>query len=145
MFIGCAMNDNGDGSEPSQETTEETFDVVALDGNDETIADLDQIEKDFHYKDENGSIYPIFYKKIRINNIVYTVKDHAYDKYDIYTVTDGIYYRNKNCDKYYFLNSTNPPNFQDFIDPQKNVSIIFILYKGKEEKAISFSDLYKKI
>jgi hypothetical protein len=124
-FMGC--------SPATGEIPEETFEVIALDDDGNIIADIEKINAEFNYGWSGTSyIRPYFYKKIRVNNKIYTAN-----------VSSNIELGTFN-EEYFFINSTNNTIPIDFIDFYKGISTI-IYSIGDENTTITFSDLYEEV
>ncbi len=123
MFIGCAQS-IGD--------IPETFKVIALDDKCNTIADTDMVNKQFSQSLNEGDnfVYPRFYKHIKINNVLYTVKNTV-------KTGDEIGYNEKYY-RYYLKSSFNYLSFKDFYN-----GTLITQYNNGPLK-ISFSDLYEE-
>lgn len=147
-FMGCNMNAGESPeiptSETTEETTEEAFEIFALDEANNILTDdkgnrigIDQINKYFSRKasyDQNF-VQPLFYKNIKINSKVYTVKG-------LNTCTiNNISIKNipikflPKYNLYYFDKMSDPLGFIDFYIGK---SICF-----EDGTTLSFSDLYE--
>ena len=133
-FMGCSPA-TGEIPENSIQNT-----IFALDDADNILLEngievgIEKINAEFNYTEDNfqGYIQPYFYKRIKINDAVYTVKSLSVNNIQI-----GVY----GDYEYYFANKkANPLDFLDFIDPQKNAPISF-----EDGTIISFSDLYEVV
>ena len=132
-FMGCSPATGEIPETPIQEATEETFEVFALGENGEDIAGLSEINELLN------SELRSFYKDIKINNKIYTLKGLENNSR---TFTDK---DNNEVHIYYFNNywfdtpfSPSPLNFRDFY---MNTPICF----DGCDIHITFSDLYEEV
>ena len=152
-FMGCSPATGEVPEIPALEAPEE-FEVFALDNAGNIIAGIDEINAEFNYTEDESQEYvqPYFYKKIKINNTVYIVRnlvvsstEEINGKLIIYYLLDEVPYNIQivayDDYEYYITDHTNPLDFQDFIDPQKNMPIHF----ENKDVTISFSDLYEGV
>lgn len=138
---------DGEDTSTEEKPVEETFEVFALES--EEWVDIKKVNDEFNFNKGASSEYVThyFYKKIKINNTVYTVKNLVKSGVDnrgktYYSLTGSssdikIYTYNNNYE-YYFNGISMPLSFIDFIGPNKK-PICFIDYNI----TISFSDLYE--
>lgn len=130
------------GEEATEEIPEETFEVFALDDDGNIIAGIDEINAKFNRPATNspGSVQPLFYKNIKINNKIYTVKGlEANNTRTISYNGDSIHILFlKAYNVYYFDRAANSLSFVDFYN---NACIHF----NGDVIEISFSDLYEEV
>lgn len=134
-FMGCSPATGEIPETPISET------IFALDDADNILLDengieigIKKINDKFNYTEDNFQEYiqPYFYKRLKINDAVYTVKSLNINNIQICVYEDY---------EYYFANKkANPLDFLDFIDPQKNAPISF-----EDGTTIFFSDLYEVV
>lgn len=157
-FMGCSPATGEIPEIPALEAPEE-FEVFALDNNDNILLEngikvgIEKINAEFKYTEDNfqGYVQPYFYKKIKINNTVYIVRNLVIsgtekidDKLVTYYSLDGVpsiqivVYGDY---EYCITDHASPLDFQDFIDPQKNMPIRF----ENKDAVIFFSDLYEEV
>ena len=152
-FMGCSPATGEIPETPTSETTEETiedateeipetFEVFALDGDGNIIAGIDEINAKFNRPATNspGSVQPLFYKNIKINNKIYTVKGLEADNTRTISYNgDSIHILFlKAYNVYYFDRAANSLSFVDFYN---NACIHF----NGDVIEISFSDLYEEV
>lgn len=177
-FMGCQTGFGGSSeilnSETTEETTgkttvetdgkpvEETFEVFALDDDDNILCEngneigIEKINAEFNLgkTDESNFVYRYFYERIKINNTVYTIKMSI-------TETDNpvIVKGNNNIailyggdHEYRFDSKLNYLDFKDFYmgDPiyfagAVEVDEAEIIMANTNEIPIFFSDLYEEV
>lgn len=132
-FMGCSPATGEIPETPIQETIFALDDAgnILLDENGTEIG-IDKINAEFNYDlNETGYIRPYFYKKIKVNNKIYTA--NASSNMELGTFEE----------EYFLTKNTNNTTFIDFIDFYKGISNIIIDDKDITI-IISFSDLYEE-
>lgn len=138
-FMGCSPATGEIPEIPAMEATEEiTFEVFALDNEGNILSEngieigIEKINAEFNYGlSETGYIRPYLYKKIKVNDKIYTANAPSNMELGIFE------------EEYFFTSNTNNTTFIDFIDFYKGTSNI-IYSIGDENITISFSDLYRE-
>mgnify|MGYP003292780315 CR=1 FL=1 len=164
-LMGCQTGFGGNPEMPTSETTEEatgkttvetngeeTFEVFALDDEDEIIANIDEINAEFNISMDDGSnlMSPFFYKNIKINSVIYTIKGLS-DNNTCTIIADDINLSidilfideyNECCfsDSSYFSDSDHILDFLDFREFINDNKKLICFENGT---TLSFSDLYE--
>lgn len=129
--MGCSPATGEIPETPIQETIFALDDAgnILLDENDIEVG-IEKINAEFNYT-EKGKITRYFYKKIKVNDKIYTAD-----------VSSNIELGTFEAEEYFLKKNTNNTTFIDFIDFYKGISNI-IYYD--EDLTISFSDLYEEV